>query len=183
LFVASTWIPPSAPAVTMLVLSTTPPCMAFRTTVPGQDVSSAQAASQPTGCPNGVMDTKFIEYAAAAGTPQLDKGTGMTRGWPPTSEGGPNGPVFPEPPSLRVSITRQGVMEMNISPEALLPAAALWSVAAGSLDGRTAQFFTGIESCRTCAELSGISAVTAAQAMLMAKRFALCSFTACRMAA
>jgi hypothetical protein len=61
LLVLSTWMPPSTPAGTMAGLSTMPPCMAFRTTVPGHAVSSCQAAIQPTACPSGVTDTKFIE--------------------------------------------------------------------------------------------------------------------------
>jgi hypothetical protein len=38
-----------------------PPSGAFRTTVPGNDVSSGQAAIHATGCPTGVMETKFVE--------------------------------------------------------------------------------------------------------------------------
>jgi hypothetical protein len=63
----------------MAALSTTPPCGAFRTTVPGCAASSAQAAIQLTACPAAVTEVKFIEYAAATGTPQLDEGTGTTR--------------------------------------------------------------------------------------------------------
>jgi hypothetical protein len=70
---------PSAAADTMAELATIPPSKAFRTTVPGHGVSPCQAANQPTGCPSGVMEIRFIEYAAAAGTPQFDEGTGMAR--------------------------------------------------------------------------------------------------------
>jgi hypothetical protein len=61
LLVASTWIPPSAPAATMAELSTMPPCTAFRITVPDHAVSSGQAATQATGCPTVVTETKFME--------------------------------------------------------------------------------------------------------------------------
>jgi hypothetical protein len=103
----------------------------------------------------------FIEYAAAAGTPQLDVGTGTMRAWLATSDGGPNNPVLPEPPWPRVSIMRQGVMAMNTNPEVLL-AAARGSLSNSPLDLCTGQFFTGI-FCRgtCCAELVGIKAVAA----------------------
>jgi hypothetical protein len=74
-----TWIPPSAPAGTVAALPTTPPCTAFNTTVPGHGWSFCQAEMKPTGCPGGVTEMMFIEYAAAAGTPQLDWGIGMLR--------------------------------------------------------------------------------------------------------
>jgi hypothetical protein len=77
--VASTWIFPSALAATTAVLPTMPPSTSLSSTVPGHAAPSCQAASQPTGRPSGVMEKKFIEYASAAGTPQLDKGTGITR--------------------------------------------------------------------------------------------------------
>ena len=35
------------------------------------------------------METKFMEYATAAGTPQLDEGTGTTRA-PGSEDGAPN---------------------------------------------------------------------------------------------
>jgi len=56
----------------------------------------------------------FAEYAAAAGAPQVEDGTGMVRGWFASSAGGPNGPNFPWP--VRVSTSRQGVIAMNIIP-------------------------------------------------------------------
>jgi hypothetical protein len=80
LSLAITWILPSTPADTTAELPTTPPSEAFTTTVPGHGISSCQADNQPTAWPSGVMEMKFIEYATAAGTPQLDKGTGITRG-------------------------------------------------------------------------------------------------------
>jgi hypothetical protein len=61
LLVASTWIPPSAPASTIAELSTLPPWTALRTTVPDHAVSSGQAATQATDWPSGVTETKFIE--------------------------------------------------------------------------------------------------------------------------
>jgi len=61
LLVASTWIPPSAPAVTTAALLTKPPCIAFRIAVPGHAVSSGQAATQATACPSGLAETKFSE--------------------------------------------------------------------------------------------------------------------------
>jgi hypothetical protein len=162
--VANTWIPPSAPAGTMAALSTMPPCTAFSTTVPGHAVSSCHAAIQPTAFPSGVMETKFIEYAAATGTPQLDEGTGTTRAWPATNEGGPNGPVSPEPPWLRVSMTRQGVIAMNTNPGVVPAAAWLWSPSVWAPALGTAQFFTGIVFAWTCAKLAGVKAATAAKA-------------------
>src|ERR1700730_2477066 len=125
LLVASTWIPPSTPAGTMAELSTMPPCTAFRITVPDHGASSRQAATQATACPTGVTETKFIEYAAATGTPQLDEGTGTMRALPARSEGGTNWPIVPEPPSPRGSMTRQGVMAMKKNPGVLLSKTAL----------------------------------------------------------
>jgi hypothetical protein len=87
------------------------------------------------------METKFNEYADAAGTPQLDCGTGITRVTAPSSEGGPNGPVFPDPDAPpRVSTRRHGVMAMNVSP---VPPAVPVLAAAGL---RRAQFFSAIPS-------------------------------------
>jgi hypothetical protein len=59
-----------------------------------------------------VIETKFNEYAAAGGTPQLDEGIGSMRETAPTNDGGPNGPVVP----VRVSNTRHGVIAINTKP-------------------------------------------------------------------
>jgi hypothetical protein len=97
--------------------STIPPSGAFRIDVFGSVGSlSGHAVIQPTGCPAGVMEMKFSEYAAATGTPQLELGITNVRGVLATSEGGPNAPVKPKSP--RVSTMRQGAIEMNTSPEA-----------------------------------------------------------------
>jgi hypothetical protein len=94
------------------------------------------------------MEMKFMEYAAAAGTPQFDDGTGTTRGWPATRDGGPNAPVLPEPPAPRVSITRHGVMAIKIKP-APLPGADV-DAAPAALIG---QFVTTVV---VCAKTAGI---------------------------
>jgi hypothetical protein len=88
------------------------------------------------------METKFMEYATAAGTPQFEDGTGTTRACPATSDGAPNAPVFPEPPAPRVSITRHGVMAINTKP-APLPGAAV-DEALAALIG---QFLTTMAGC------------------------------------
>jgi hypothetical protein len=49
-----------------------PPVCALSTTVPGKGWPVAQAEMYPTGWPTGVIDVKFKEYAAEAGTPQVD---------------------------------------------------------------------------------------------------------------
>jgi hypothetical protein len=158
-------MPPSEPADTTAALSTIPPCSALSTTVPGHGWSSGHADTYPTGTPTGVMDTKFSEYASEAGTPQFDAGTGTTRGWFATSEGGPNGPVLPEPPTLRVSINRQGVVDTNTKPAEPFAVAALCAFAARSLRPGTAQFFTGTESgWGDCAKLATFKAAAAASA-------------------
>src|SRR5262249_59399585 len=94
--VADTRIPPSAPAGMTAALSTMPPFGAFKTTVPGHGLSSGQAESHPMLAPCGAIRAKFSEYAAAAGTPQAELGTGILRATSPrwdesaASDGGPN---------------------------------------------------------------------------------------------
>jgi hypothetical protein len=94
------------------------------------------------------METKFMEYATAAGTPQLEEGTGTTRACPATSDGAPNAPVLPEPPAPRVSMTRHGVMAINTKP-APLPVAAV----DGALAALMGQFLT---TRAGCAKTAGI---------------------------
>jgi hypothetical protein len=77
-------------------------------------------------------------------------------------DGGPNAPIFPEPPALRVSMTRQGTIAMNTRPVELSPAMAF---SAGLLKECIAQFLTGIVSrCAGCAKLAGIQSVAAINA-------------------
>ena len=144
------------------MLSTTPPRYAFNTTVPVHAVSSCHAAIQPTGCPAGVMETKFMEYATAAGTPQLEDGTETTRACPAMSDGAPNAPVLPEPPAPRVSMTRHGVMAINTKPPPLSGAAV-----DEALTALIGQFLT---TRAGCAKTAGIK--TAAPSVT-----ALCSRT------
>jgi hypothetical protein len=150
LLVLRTWIPPPGPPGTTAALSTTPPSNAFRTTVPGHAILSCQAAIHATACPAGVIETKFIEYAAPAGIPQLDWGIGMIRAWPATSEGGPNAPVRFEPPWARVSRIRQGVIEMKTSPVVLPLPTSFCSAGVCALTLGIGQFFTAIVFGWTC---------------------------------
>jgi hypothetical protein len=72
LSVVKTWMPPSWPAGTTAELLMIPPVCALRTTVPGNGWPVAHAEMYPTAWPTGVMEVKFKEYAAEAGTPQVD---------------------------------------------------------------------------------------------------------------